>query len=108
MRSGALIVRAFDHQHAVSCRRLWQSVAVFTITDAAAEILKVEPRRKAWTLHRRVRYFQSRDWELVCTLAGVSCKPGQIEAYLRSDRLQSNRFMTYSIFGVREGATNEA
>lgn len=77
-----------DLRHeAEACRRLWLAVAEKAVVEACTAIV-----RRAGTLDgavsREMRYFRSKSWREVCEFAGISCRPDQIETFLKSPHVR--------------------
>lgn len=84
-----------------SHRALWQSVMMAAIMDAT----KAMKSRALICGHSRavaieMIYFHSADWSLLCEMAGMSGKPDEIEAFLRSDLATKTQAQIYRSFGL--------
>lgn len=84
-----------------SHRALWQSVMMAAIMDATKTIKS----RALICGHSRavaieMIYFHSADWSLLCEMAGMSSKPDEIEAFLRSDLATKTQAQIYRSFGL--------
>lgn len=91
---------------AEACRRLWVAVAAAAVGDAAKNVVQAGKDRSE-AVEREMRYFRSRSWREVCTLAGISYRPDHIEQMLLSPKAADSlkkMGRAYGVVGTQEGA----
>lgn len=93
-------------------RALWVSVASVVLADAVRDVGKEVAcgAEIAQAVQRQMRYFRSKDWAMVCDLAGISGSIGMVEKYLTEtiSRQASIERMQFNVHGRQVGGIKDA